>query len=59
MKKNVKKLSLSKETLKQLDQVKMSEVQGGATFSCQCSGEPDTCGPGGSCCGGLSTCAPA
>lgn len=59
MKKTSKKLSLNKETLKQLDRPEMEEVKGGATFNtCACSGAPDTCGPGASCCGGLSTCAP-
>jgi hypothetical protein len=59
MKKTAKKLSLNKETLKQLDRSEMGEVKGGATFSCACSGAPETCGPGGSCCGGASTCLPA
>jgi|GEM_PF-4779306 len=59
MKKTNKKLSLNKETMKNLNRSEMDEVKGGGTFTCFCSGEPETCGPGGSCCGGMSTCAPA
>ncbi len=55
MKKTHKKLSLNKETVKQLDRSQMEEVQGGFVTD-PCSGDPDTCGPGASCCFGMSTC---
>jgi natural product precursor len=58
MKKSQKKLSLNKETVKQLDRSQMDKVQGGFETEL-CSGAPDTCGPGASCCFGISTCAPA
>ncbi len=57
-KKTEKKLRLTKETVKQLTRDEMGQIQGGATFTCACSGAPETCGPGGSCCGGASTCLP-
>jgi len=57
MKKVSKKLSLNKETVKHLSPVELRQIQGGFV-TLACSGAPETCGPGASCCGGLSTCAP-